>query len=65
MSALEALKELVQAAGLAHPNEITAWHIARRTSNHEVNLLAHELAFVKLGALLAAGASADWRAEEL
>lgn len=51
---LIALKELVQAAGLKHPNEITAQHIVRRTSSHEIKLLANELNFVEPGALLKA-----------
>jgi glutamate synthase domain-containing protein 2 len=58
---LKALQELVQAAGLTHPHQITAAHIVRRTSSHEVKLLAHELLFVKPGALLAATAGqAEW-----
>ena len=51
---LHALKELVQAAGLMHPNQITASHIVRRVADHEVKLLANQLSFVKRGALLAA-----------
>jgi glutamate synthase domain-containing protein 2 len=51
---LEALKELVQAAGLTHPNQITASHIVRRASGSDVRLLANQLPFVKPGALLAA-----------
>ena len=49
---LEALKELVQAAGLLHPQDITAMHIVRRNSEHGVKLLANLLPFVKPGALL-------------
>ena len=49
---LKALKELVQAAGLHHPREVTASHIVRRTNDHEVKLLANLLPFVKKGALL-------------
>jgi glutamate synthase domain-containing protein 2 len=49
---LRALKELVQAAGLQHPSEISASHIVRRTSDHSVKLLANMLAFVQPGALL-------------
>jgi glutamate synthase domain-containing protein 2 len=49
---LHALKELVQAAGLQHPSEISANHIVRRCSQHEVKLLANLLPFVKPGALL-------------
>lgn len=37
---LKALKELVQAAGLKHPGEITAHHIVRRSSDHRVQSLA-------------------------
>jgi len=58
---LHALKELVQAAGLNHPNEITRAHIVRRTSGSEVRLLAHLLPLVKPGQLLEAMAGrADW-----
>ena len=49
-----ALKELVQAAGLAHPNDITALHIVRRVSAGDVRLLANLLQVVKPGALLEA-----------
>ncbi len=58
---LHALQELVQAAGLQHPGEITAHHIVRRMAGGDVRLLANQLAFVKPGALLAAIAGkADW-----
>lgn len=50
---LHALKELVQAAGLNHPSEITAAHIVRRHSEQGVKLLANLLPFVKPGELLA------------
>lgn len=50
---LKALQELVQAAGLKHPNEICAAHIVHRVSTHEVKLLSNLLPFVKPGALLA------------
>jgi len=49
---LHALKELVQAAGLTHPGEITASHIVRRNADHEVKLLANLLPFLKPGVLL-------------
>ena len=49
-----ALKDLVQAAGLRHPREISPLHIVRRTSQHQVRLLANELSFVAPGALLEA-----------
>ncbi len=50
---LHALKELVQAAGLAHPQEITAHHIVRRTADRKVQSLA-QLILTQLqdGALL-------------
>jgi hypothetical protein len=47
-----ALKELVQAAGLDDPAQITADHIVRRNSEHGVKLLANLLPFVKTGELL-------------
>ncbi len=50
---MKALKELVQAAGLSHPGAITASHIVRRNSDHQVKLLANMLPFVKPGELLA------------
>ena len=50
---LHALQELVQAAGLRHPGEITASHIVRRTSEHGVKLLSNLLPIVRSGALLA------------
>ena len=40
---LHALKELVQAAGVQHPNEINAHHLVRRTGDHTVDSLAHAL----------------------
>ena len=58
---LEALQELVQAAGLSHPNQISAAHIVRRVANGEVRLLANLLTTVQPGALLAAErGEADW-----
>jgi glutamate synthase domain-containing protein 2 len=51
---LQALRELVQAAGLMHPGDITASHIVRRCSGHEVKLLSNLLPFVAPGAVLAA-----------
>ena len=55
---LHALKELVQAAGLNHPQEITAHHIVRRTADHKVQSLA-QLILTQLpdGALLRADLS--------
>jgi glutamate synthase domain-containing protein 2 len=49
---LLALKELVQAAGLQHPRDLSASHIVRRTSDHGVKLLANLLPFVHPGVLL-------------
>ncbi|WP_342619091.1 FMN-binding glutamate synthase family protein [Rhodoferax sp. GW822-FHT02A01] len=37
---LHALKELVQAAGIEHPNQITAHHIVRRSTDQKVRSLA-------------------------
>lgn len=49
---LLALKELVQAAGLADPSQITASHIVRRSAEQSVKLLANLLPFVAPGELL-------------
>jgi glutamate synthase domain-containing protein 2 len=58
---LEALKELVQAAALEHPNQIRATNIVRRGSNHEIRLLANMLPSVQPGELLAAmGGEVRW-----
>jgi glutamate synthase domain-containing protein 2 len=58
---LHALKELVQAAGLRHPGEITAGHIVRRVSNDQVRLLRNQLCYVEPGELLAAArGERDW-----
>jgi glutamate synthase domain-containing protein 2 len=51
---LHALKELVQAAGLHHPGQITAAHIVRRGGDDAVKLLLNRLTFVSDGALLTA-----------
>ena len=48
---LYALKELVEAAGLQHPNEISASHIVRRVNHQEVRLLATILPFMAPGCL--------------
>jgi hypothetical protein len=53
---LHALQELVQAAGLTHPDEITAAHIVRRGPGDVVRLLQNQLRFLEPGALLAAAA---------
>ncbi|MFZ3081924.1 FMN-binding glutamate synthase family protein [Rhodoferax ferrireducens] len=50
---LRALKELVQAAGLTQPRDITAHHILRRTAKHQVKSLAQLLLTpLPVGALL-------------
>ncbi|RZL07527.1 MAG: FMN-binding glutamate synthase family protein, partial [Rubrivivax sp.] len=51
---LHALQELVQAAGLQHPRDITPDHIVRRVSGQEVQRLSNVLPFAKPGQLLAA-----------
>ncbi len=58
---LMALQELVQAAGVTHPGQITAAHIVRRMADHDVRLLANHLPFLAPGALLAAmEGRAEW-----
>ena len=49
---LHALLELVQAAGLKHPNEITAHHIVRRMNDTQVSLLSNLVLRVEPGSLL-------------
>ena len=49
---LHALKELVQAAGLRHPGEISASHIVHRRADQETMLLGNLLPFVEPGCLL-------------
>ncbi|RYF41584.1 MAG: FMN-binding glutamate synthase family protein [Comamonadaceae bacterium] len=51
-STLHALKELVQAAGLTHPRDITAHHIVRRLTDTEVRLLANLIMRMEPRALL-------------
>jgi glutamate synthase domain-containing protein 2 len=51
---LHALHELVQAAGLQHPNDINADHIVRRVSGYEVRRISNLLPYMKPGELLAA-----------
>ena len=58
---LEALKELVQAAGLQHPNDIQPHHVMRRQPDQQVRSLESHLPTVEAGALLAAErGEADW-----
>jgi glutamate synthase domain-containing protein 2 len=49
---LHALKEIVQAAGLAHPGQITAHHIVRRVNDNEVRLLVNLIPQITAGSLL-------------
>jgi glutamate synthase domain-containing protein 2 len=50
---LHALKELVQAAGVMHPKDITAHHIVRRNTDHKVHSLTQlVLAQMNNGSLL-------------
>ena len=49
---LKALQEMVQAAGLHHPNEITLHHIVRRMNETGVKLLVTVMPPLKAGALL-------------
>ena len=49
---LHALKEIVQAAGLTHPGDITAHHIVRRVNDNEVRLLANLIPQIPSGSLL-------------
>ena len=51
-STLHALQELVQAAGLEHPCDITAHHIVRRISDTEVRQLSNLVLRVEPDALL-------------
>ena len=51
-STLHALQELIQAAGLEHPQQVTAHHIVRRISDTEVRLLSNLVMQVEPGALL-------------
>jgi hypothetical protein len=58
---LDALRELVQAAGLTHPNQIRATHIVRRDDMDVVRLLSNQLLFIRPGQLLAAAnGQASW-----
>jgi len=49
---LKTLKELVEATGLHHPNEIDASHIVRRINKNEVRLLSYLLPEMPAGLLL-------------
>ncbi len=61
-STLHALQELVQAAGLQHPRQITAEHIMRRVSATEVLPLSQLITRLEPGALLGSGKlEGPWR----
>ena len=49
---LKALRELIQAAGLGHPDDIGPHHIVRRVNDNEVRLLSHLVPQVASHALL-------------
>jgi hypothetical protein len=49
---LKALKELLAASGLTHPNQIGPEHIIRRVSSTEVRSLSALYPFVKPGQLI-------------
>jgi glutamate synthase domain-containing protein 2 len=49
---LHALREMVQAAGLTHPGDITAHHIVRRLDDNQVRLLVNLMPQMPDGALL-------------
>ena len=51
-STLHALQELVQAAGLQHPSELSAHHIVRRVTDTEVRLLSKLIMRMAPGMLL-------------
>jgi hypothetical protein len=62
-STLHALQELVQAAGLEHPSQISAEHIMRRISDTEVRPLSQLIPQLEPGALLGSTAKLPgvWR----
>lgn len=49
---MHALKELIQAAGLHHPDELRPHHIVRRVSKNEILLLSNLLPYLKTNDLL-------------
>ncbi|NBX54032.1 MAG: FMN-binding glutamate synthase family protein [Betaproteobacteria bacterium] len=57
---LEALKELLEAAGLHHPNEVTLRHIMRRISETESRPLSDLYTCIAPGALLADTSTLPW-----
>ncbi len=51
-STLKALRELLEASGLEHTDDVTAHHIVRRINDTEVRLLSNLVMHVKEGSLL-------------
>ena len=49
---VRSLLELLGAAGLSHPSQVSPWHIARRASATEIKTFAEIYDFVEPGALL-------------
>ncbi|RQH00646.1 FMN-binding glutamate synthase family protein [Paraburkholderia dinghuensis] len=49
---LHALQEIIQAAGIASPDDLRAHHIVRRVSSYEVKLMSDLLKYLKPGDLL-------------
>jgi hypothetical protein len=52
---LVAFKELLQAAGLQHPSDITADHIVRRLGENDVRLLSSLVPQIPTGSILEGG----------
>ncbi|HXQ09704.1 MAG TPA: FMN-binding glutamate synthase family protein [Caulobacteraceae bacterium] len=57
---LKALAELLAAAGLTHPGEITPHHLARRVSATEIRLLSQIHTFLKPGELITGACQSDF-----
>ena len=51
-NSLHALKELLQAAGVEHPDDLKPHHIVRRVSANEISLLSNLLQFLEEGDLV-------------
>ncbi len=49
---LHALKELLQAAGLMHPDQLTPHHIVRRIDSSRIRLLSAVMPTIRFGAIL-------------
>src|SRR5699024_6901304 len=49
---LNALRELLQSAGLAHPDELTPYHIVRRIDDSRIRLMTAVMKSVKPNAIL-------------